>query len=134
MQLKESINAWIAKSPGWMLVIVWLLASFVVYTVVSGCAYTFMIICDTGIGVPIIACGGSAVILTIWHVRKAPKLKLWVWLLIGVALAFVIGPLFIAIAWAGLYVMGTPIGALLSSLIVGGIIVGALVLNEKYKK
>lgn len=134
MKGKDQINAWTENNPGWMLVLTWLAASLLVFIIVSGLTYVFTLVYSTGIGVPLIAIIASPTLLFIWRTRKSPQMKAWLWMVLAIALAVVLFILFYGIAWIGFFIMGTPIGAFIASLVGGGIIVGALYLNQRKKK
>jgi len=134
MKLRDMLNQWAGKNPGWLIVLTWLMASFGFYLVVwaavyllataDGSAWMLCVLCTT-------LSGG---ILGIWHILKEPKLKLWQWAVLFLGLSALLVIAAFLLGMVGAFIMSGPVQMLICSLIAGGIITGAMVFNTFAKK
>ncbi len=134
MKLHDMLDQWADKNPGWLIVLMWLMASFGFYMVVWAAVY-LLATADGSAWMMCVLCAAlSGGILGIWHVCKEPKLKLWQWavLFLGLSVLLVIASFLLGMV--GAFIMSGPVQTLICSLIAGGIITGAMVFNAFARK
>lgn len=134
MKLRDMLNQWAGKNPGWLVVLVWLFASLEFYIVVWAAVY-LMAVADGSTWLLCVICAAlSGGILGIWHIFKEPKFKLWQWavLFLGLSVLLVIAAFLLGMV--GAFIMSGPVQTLICSLIAGGIITGAMLFNTFAKK
>lgn len=134
MKLKDLINQWADKNPGWLVVGIWLLCSLMFYIAVSVGTYLMVVLTASFGWLFFVGCALSGCALGVWHICKTPKLKIWQWGALFLGGALVLSVAIYLLGCLGLFIMSSPISSLICSLIGGGVITGATYLNTIKKK